>query len=204
MGQPTEISEGKVQLLVEGKDQKNFFEALLRHIGLQNNVQIQDYGGGDELHNFLPAFAKMPKFKSMKSIGIVRDAENSEQATFQSVQLSIRNANLISPSQVGTASSGNPTVTVLILPGGGRRGMLETIICRVFADKPIDNCIDDFFNCAQLLPDVSITSREKSRAYTYLATTSRPFHSVGVAAKAGVWDLDHPAFNEVRDFLSRL
>ena len=203
MGKAIEIKKSR-QLLVEGKDQKNFFEAFLQHVGLEELVQIQDYGGGNELRDFLTAFVKMPRFSTAESIGIVRDAENSESATFQSVQSSLQNANLCSPSQIGITTSGKPAVTVLILPGGGCSGMLETMLCRSFSGAAIDKCIDRFFNCARSLPNVSIANPDKSRAYAYLATTSKPYHSVGVAAKAGVWNLGHPAFQRVCAFLRRL
>lgn len=38
----------------------------------------------------------------------------------------------------------------------------------------------------------------------YLATTRDPHVSVGVAAKKGVWNFTHDAFNKIREFLSRL
>ena len=203
MGKPIEIEKPK-QLLVEGKDQQNFFEAFLQHIGIEELVQIQDYGGGNELRDFIAAFVKMRRFITVESIGIVRDAEMAAQSTFQSVQSSLRNAQLPSPSQVEIGSAGEPCVRVLILPGGGRRGMLETILCELFSGEPIDKCIDNFFNCAGSLPGVSITNPDKARTFAYLATTSNPHHSVGVAAKAGVWNLDHSAFDKIGDFLRSL
>ena len=36
--------ESEVQLLVEGNDQRNFFEALVEHLAL-DHIQIQDFGG---------------------------------------------------------------------------------------------------------------------------------------------------------------
>ena len=36
---PTEISKDKL-LLVEGNDQRNFLEALLKHIGITDDIQI--------------------------------------------------------------------------------------------------------------------------------------------------------------------
>ncbi len=68
--------ESKIQLLVEGKDQLNFFEALIEHLSLEN-VQIQDFGGVDELRSFLPALVNMPNFHEIvESIGIVRDVDS--------------------------------------------------------------------------------------------------------------------------------
>ena len=52
-----EINKAK-QLLVEGKDAKIFFEALLSNLDI-TEIQIQNYGGIDELKGFLNQFSKV-------------------------------------------------------------------------------------------------------------------------------------------------
>ena len=203
MGLPTGISKEK-QILVEGNDHRNFFEAFVEHLGLTGEMQICDFGGVDQLRSFLAAFVKMPNFNSVTGIGIVRDAEASEDAAFRSVQSSLRNANLPVPEAVARPAGGDPRVAVLILPGDGKPGMLETVLCRTFAGEDTSRCIDDFFQCVEELPHLAIGNPDKARAFAYLATERSPHHSVGVAAKAGVWDLDHAAFNDIRDFLNGL
>ena len=203
MGLPTGLSRRK-QLLVEGNDQRNFFEAFARHLGLADAVQVCNFGGIDELRGFLAAFVRMPDFGSVGSVGIVRDAEGSEDAAFRSVQSSLDNANLPVPPAVGKPVDENPRVAVLILPGGGNPGMLETILCRSLEGEDTSSCIDDFFQCVEDLPGKTIGKPDKSRAFAYLATRPEAHHSVGVAAKAGVWNLDHPAFSEIQDFLNGL
>ncbi len=114
MAQSERIERPK-QLLVEGNDQRNFFEALIKNLSLPD-IQIQNYGGGDELRAFLPAFVKAPNFDSISSLGIVRDAERSAPSAFQSVQGSLGKVSLPVPSKTGARQSGNPDVSVLILP----------------------------------------------------------------------------------------
>ncbi len=203
MGQPTQIAKTG-QLLVEGNDLRNFFEAFVDHCELSDTLQIQNFGGVNELRNFLKAFVKMPGFSTVRSIGIARDAEQGENAALQSVRSSLNNAELPMPTEVGVQIAGSPTVRVLILPGGGDPGMLETLLCRTFVNQGVNRCIDEFFACADALPGVSICRHEKARARAYLTTTKNPHHSIGVAAKSGVWDLDHAAFNDVRAFLASL
>ena len=94
-------------------------------------------------------------------------------------------------------------MSVLILPGDGDDGMLETLLCRTFADSPVDACIQGFFECAESL-DIPISRPEKSRARAYLAATPDPQVSVGVAARLGHWNFDHEAFLGVRRFLGDL
>lgn len=203
MGLPTGLSKPK-QLLVEGNDQRNFFEAFARHLGLADAVQICNFGGVDQLRTFLAAFVKMPDFGSVRSVGIVRDAEDSEDAAFRSVQSSLGNANLPVPDAIADPVDENPRVAVLILPGGGNPGMLETVLCRSLEGEDTSRCIDDFFRCVEDLPGMAIDKPDKSRAFAYLATRPNAHHSVGVAAKAGVWDLDHAAFSDIENFLNGL
>ena len=192
-----------IQLLVEGNDPRNFFEAFVEHLSLAN-IQIQNFGGVSELGGFLRALVNAPGFQTVQSLGIVRDAETSAGGAFQSVQSALRNAVLPVPDSPAERTDTNPAVAVLILPGNNRQGMLETLLCESFADDPVEECIDDFFKCVESLPDVSIERADKARAHAYLTTKPNPHFSVGVAAKNDYWDLNHSVFNSVRDFLQTI
>ena len=193
-----------IQLLVEGNDQRNFFEAFIEHLSL-DNIQIQNFGGVDQLRGFLLALVNAPGFReTVQSVGIVRDAETSAQAAFQSVQSSLGNAGLPVPNRPEDRAGSSPAVTVLILPGDNSPGMLETLLCQSFTGTPEEACINAFFDCVQAIPAVSISNPDKARAYAYLTTKPNPHHSVGMAAKQSHWDLNHHVFNHVRQFLMAL
>lgn len=170
-----------------------------------DNVQIQNFGGITQLRDFLEGLVGATGFRDVvKSIGIVRDAETSAAGAFQSVQSSLKNAALPVPNRPERRRDTSPAVTVLILPGNNQQGMLETLLCESFADTPENDCIKAFFACVDALPNASIKRPEKARAHAYLTTKSDPHLSVGVAAKQNYWDLDHPIFDRVRDFLKTL
>ena len=203
MAEQTRI-EKPIQLLVEGKDQLNFFEAFIRREELQNDMQVRNFGGVNQLRGFLLALVDSPGFETVVSMGIVRDAENCAEAARQSVRDSLRNAGLPVPEDADGRDDG-PVVQILVLPGeGSEAGMLETLLCRSVADKPVNECIEDFFGCANGLPEVDVRRPDKARAQAYLATLPEPQVSVGVAAHKGYWPLDHDAFAEVRNFLAGL
>ena len=203
MPKPTGI-KSEIQLLVEGNDQRNFFEAFIDHLSLEN-IQIQNFGGVSELRNFLEGLVSATGFRQIvQSLGIIRDAETSAGSAFQSVQSSLRNAELPVPDSPAKRTGISPAVTVMILPGDNRSGMLETLLCESFADTSVDPCIDDFFACVENLSDVSIKNPDKARAHAYLITKPDPHFSVGVAAKKDYWNLDHRVFGNVRDFLQRI
>ena len=192
-----------IQLLVEGNDPRNFFEAFVEHLSLAD-IQIQNFGGIYELRGFLRALVNAPDFQTVQSIGIIRDAETSAERAFQSVQSSLERAKLPVPDSLAERTDTSPAVTVLILPGDSRQGMLETLLCESFADTSVDHCINDFFKCVESLPDVSIERSDKARAHAYLTTKPNPHFSVGVAAKNDYWDLNHSVFSTVRNFLQTI
>lgn len=203
MPQPAAIKSA-TQLLVEGNDQRNFFEAFTRHLSI-SNVQIQNFGGVNELRDFLEGLVSATGFReTVQSIGIVRDAEMSARGAFQSVQSALSNAALPTPNRPAERTGTSPAITVLILPGDDRQGMLETLLCESFAATPVEDCIDDFFKCVESLPDMSINRPDKARAHAYLTTKPNPHFSVGVAAKNDYWNLDHSVFSPVRDFLQTI
>ena len=203
MPQPTAIKSA-IQLLVEGNDQRNFFESFTSHLSIAN-VQIQDFGGVTQLRDFLEGFVGATGFReTVQSLGIVRDAETSAGGAFQSVQSALSNVALPAPKNPAERTDTSPAVTVLILPGDNRQGMLETLLCESFADTSVEHCIDDFFKCVESLPDMSIERSDKARAHAYLTTKPNPHFSVGVAAKNDYWNLDHSVFSTVRDFLQMI
>ncbi len=203
MPEPNTI-ESRIQLLVEGNDQRNFFEAFIDHLSLAD-IQIQNFGGVTDLRPFLSILVKRSGFReTVQSVGIVRDAETSAQAAFQSVQSSLENAGLPVPNQPERRAGSSPAVTVLILPGDNSPGMLETLLNETFANTPEEACINAFFECVEDSSGVPIQRPHKARAQAYLATKPEPHLSVGVAAKRDYWNLNHPVFNRVRQFLTAL
>ena len=138
--------EHEILLLVEGKDACNFFDTLREHLDLAD-VVVRDFGGVGQLRLYLAGLVSAPGFRNVRRLGIVRDAEISDdpartaERAFQSVQSALDNAGLpvpARPAQFIEPGANRPAVAVLILPGGDREGMLETLLCRTFADTPVD------------------------------------------------------------------
>ena len=203
--------EHEIVLLVEGKDAYNFFDTLGEHLEL-TDVGVRDFGGVGQLRRYLAGLVSAPGFRSVRRLGIVRDAETSDdpartaERVFQSMQSALENAGLpvpARPAEFTDPHADRPEVAVLILPGGDREGMLETLLCRTFAGTPVDRCIDDFLRCVEESNEPS-RRPDKARAHAYLATKPQPHVSVGVAAQKGYWNLDHAALDGVRGFLTSL
>jgi len=200
---PTSISQPK-QLLVEGQTAKYFFEAMQDHLGLED-IQLQNFGGIDELRGYLKALRNTPYFEEeVISLGIIRDAEDNPAGAFQSVCNALHQANLSIPSQPEIPAGNDPQINVLILPGAARAGMLETICLESLRNLPVIACIDQYFECIAKSQIPTPNNMDKARVQAFLAAQERPGLLLGQAAKCGYWPWDSPAFHHVRQFLQAL
>jgi hypothetical protein len=204
-----------IQLAVEGISALYFFRALLRSINIINQIQIQNFGGNEELENFLLALKNTGDFNTVVSIGIIRDAESNHPSNaFKSVCSALRDVELYQPSQPEKFEGANPRIGVLILPNANECGMLETLCLQSVSNDPAIKCIEDYLdclrsNCLQEPIDES-HNIHKARVQAFLA--SRTFLSpkrrniwlLGQAADKGDWQWDSPAFDHVKLFLTSL
>lgn len=205
--------ESAVQLLVEGNDERNFFKAFIDHHSKKlsiEDIQIQNFKGGTQFDAFLRSFVNLSGFhEKVRSIGIVRDAEDSAKGAFKSVQGALKNTGLPAPDCPERREVNDRlAVEVLILPGSYHtKGMLETLLCESFAGTKIDGCISEFFQCVTPLLEEPIMEhrKDKARAFAYLTTRPKPPHSsMGLAVERRYWDPNHEVFDGIREFLKRL
>lgn len=226
------IPEGTSRLLlVEGKEDKEFFIQLHSHLKFPERIPwILKYEGKDKLKDklseFLYQLIRVPNsnFKQVSQIGIVRDADYGTDA-FQSVQTAIKNANANSPRQLPVPrtviepSEGSPKVSVLILPSEKRDGMLEDLVLDALNDDPITPCVDDFFTCLKNRKVEIVQERlSKARVRVFItgknvdrqATVSDDTDKLRLSDiyKMSWWRGDafwkHESFDEAKAFLRQL
>ena len=204
-------------LLVEGKDDKRFLEALARHLG-ETGITVEIYGGKPNLGNRLVNLAGRLNDFIDPSIGIVRDADNSSQSAFDSVAGSLRRAGMPTPDgPMALIERDGLRISVLILPPDDEQGELENVCLRSVAGSRELECVEDYLNCLESLePAIAANQMAKAKLHSYLAigpvrttddgniTRRRPALRLGEAAEAGVWDWTSPAFQRVTEFLLNL
>ena len=144
---PEPIVEHK-QLLVEGRADQEFFNALLRHLGI-GDIEVKSYGGKESFRRFLNVFVRAPSFDEIQSLGIVRDADDSATSAFQSIQDSLISVNLPAPDRALTPASGSPRVDVFIMPNNADTGALEDLCLRALEGDPAMQCVSEFMQCIQ-------------------------------------------------------
>ena len=206
---PAKIVQPRL-LLVEGNDDRHFFQRLLGRRQTPN-VQIIEYGGTAQLGNFLantlvidPTFSEL-----VEIVGVVRDADRDYQSAFDSVQGSLRHASLPVPNAPMTTANGaldgaDIRVSVYIMPDNGSRGDLETLCLKAVRDAPAAPCVDRYFECLQSIGHVP-RQESKARLRAFLASNpGNPTLRTGDAIAAGVIPWNGPAFAGVHQFLDML
>lgn len=198
---PKPIREKKV-LAVEGKDEVNFFEALLKHLGIAG-FEIRDVGGKDQFKKKLPALVHTSGFSDVEVLVVVRDAEGDADAAFDSVRNVLRDQRLEPPDRINQFSNGNPRIGVFIMPGNSDTGMLEDLCLKTVGEHPAMECVNAFIDCASGLNNPP-KIMAKAKAQVFLAAMPKIANSVGVGAQKGYWNFNSDELNDLRSFMDTL
>ncbi len=200
------ISEEKLRiektklLLVEGKDEEEFFSAVADRLSVED-LQIAGIAGKDRIRQNLKALVVDPGFREVVSLGVVRDADANPGGAFASVKDALSAAGLPCPRVPTRPAKGPPKVNVMILPSSAKKGSLEDLCLQTITDDPAAGCVDDLFDCLVRDGVKAPKALSKARVRAFLATRQNPTLPLGLAAQRGYWPLDHEALQEIRDFL---
>jgi hypothetical protein len=197
-GTPSENAQRRfVLLLGEGKDELNFFTALVKHLGLTAFIKVEQYAGKPKLAAFLSALPARTDFPNLRTIGITCDADEDYESTLKSVQSSIQKANFPEHIQIKTH----------ILPGKDKCGALEALVLKfVEESSPVWDCVERFTECVEPKDKspLSLTETDKRRIHAWLSTLPKPDLRLGEAALKSLIPFDHSAFKPITDFLKSL
>lgn len=205
-------SKSKKLLLVEGSTDERFFNSFNENLTI-DDIVVESYEGKSNLNTkYLAALMGRTGFDAVESLGIIRDADNSAENAFRSVQSSIADSGLPVPPSLtnrrAVANEGDAwmplMVSVFILPDNKNPGELETLLCRTL-DSDIAKCIDNFMKCAGRTATGEPPSKpDKARVAAYIAVQKKAPHSLAVSAQQGVWDFDHDELSSIGEFLRGL
>lgn len=202
---PIQIVASNV-LLVEGLDEKHFFEALLNKLDLtDSSVKVIPVNGTGNFQHQLDALVLSPDFNAIQRLGIVRDADQNHESAFQSLVDLLRRYNLNWPSYPNTFSeSGTPRIGIFLMPGNCAEGMLENLCLRSVATTPLMECVESFMQCASSKTTEMPRIDAKAKAHAYLSIMPVTVGSVGLGSKQGYWDFDHECMATLVDFVQQL
>lgn len=204
-GRPSLRIDSDRLLLVEGRDEVNLFYALIQHCLVDEpKVQVIDVGGKNNFQRNLKtlhtAFRTHP---ALRSIGVVRDADDNAEGAFKSVCNHLRNVGYEPPQGHGQFSDSVPSIGVFIVPNGTECGAIETLCRRSREGDNVAKCVDEYLSCLDEHKAMKSANIDKTFAHAYLAAMEDPVARVGEGARQGVWDFESPAFAELSEFLRK-
>jgi hypothetical protein len=198
--------ENENVLAVEGNDEKNFFEVLLRTMNIPN-VQIIDVGGKDNFKNKFPVYIQSEgALAKIKNIGFVRDAEQLEaQSAFDSICSVLRKYALPCPTELRKIIRRNDKkVNIFIMPNNNNCGMLEDLCIAAIKDTDVFTCVECFVKCYEGKIEKGKYNLAKAKILAYLSTRTPIVNALGLAAKQGIFDFTKPCFDDIKKFLKEL
>ena len=193
-------------LFVEGKDEKEFFGALLHFVRI-DNVQVIDVGGKDNFKNrFFGYIQSEGALEKIRNIGFVRDAEMLEaKSAFDSVCSVLKKYAFPCPDECCKLVEGDgKRVSVFIIPNNNSCGMLEDLCVDSIKGTDVFSCVEGFINCYKSKIEHGKFNIAKATILAYLSTRTPIVNSVGVAAQKNVWDFEKPCFDDIKRFLKEL
>ena len=205
------INSKKV-IAVEGKDERNFFDALLRHMNI-TDFDIRDLGGKDQFPKKLPALLKARGFyladgsSFVTHLAIIRDKDEDE--AFKSIATIVTKAGIKPPTKHSEFSNGNPKVGIFIMPGKTVDGtMLEDLCLKTVEKHHAMACVNEFASCISALEptpkNIPKAKVQVFKAQVFLAAQPDIVNSVGLGAQKKYWDFESSALDELKKFLIQL
>ena len=198
----TDIIHQKKVLAVEGKDEVNFFRALLKYMKI-TNFEVREVGGKRQFKTKLPALVRIRGFSDVEVLAVVRDADNDAKVAFNSIRNILKKEKLKPPNQVNQFSNGTPKIGIFIMPGNYDAGMLEDLCLKTVKNHPAMACTKSFIDCVSKLekPPKNIA---KAKAQAFLAAMPEIANSVGVGAQKGYWNFDSEELTDLKLFIDNL
>ncbi len=206
--EPPQKFEKPFLLAVEGRDEREFFDALLKYLGL-GGVQLWEVGGKSKFGTFLKSIRTTPGYDDqanhVRAIGIIRDADQDPHAAFSSLCSDLQAARLPIPSTAFGWAGQDLRIGIAILPDANTTGMLEDLCLASIQNDPALYCGDAYFECLSgSSPYEPPKNPVKARLLAYLASKPETDPRLGLATQKGYWSWGHPAFDEIKQFLLNL
>lgn len=193
-------------LLVEGNDDQGVFQKLIEEIRV-DDIQVHSMGGKDNFRTpNLKSIINTPGFREVKSLGIVRDADENANNTFGSIRAILRKCGLPEPKQPMEIISASLKVGVLVIPPGATKGEIEDICLTAIKEYNEIECIENYFRCLKEKLPLEKFPRDLSKAkiQAFLASREKSVPHLGIAAQRGYFPFDQKVFEEVKNFIRLL
>ena len=185
--------------VVEGIEERRFWEAFLRRVWGRLDIQVLDTDGKDDINGFLPGLVRAPGFSRVRWLGIAQDADDNAAGAFRRVSGALSRAGLAAPAGAwALATSKLPHLAVMVWPDGRQSGDLETMLLDALVAAPSFSCVEDFFSCLTRAGTGPRRQLAKARLNAYLASLDPPHLRLGEAMESGVLSFPPTALARLR------
>ena len=203
---PSEIKENSL-LLVEGKDECNFFKSLLKTMKI-DSIEIKDVGGKEQFADRISSVKNIRGFSKVTKLGFVRDAEdNYAKSSFDSVCHYLNLNGIVAPKNIGKVENiGKYKIGIFIMPNNKDKGMLESLCLQSIKNEHCYKEMEAYIECLKEFYKNSkkTFNIDKAKSQVYLASKVPIQNSLGLGALNGHWDFESSSFYEIKTFLNNL
>lgn len=200
-------------LLCEGRDAEGFLinylgsKAVARNQRFSNEIQVLDFGGNENLSNFLMSLKNMDKFDKVTSLAIIRDAEKDYTKACQEVSSSLKRCGFVFSETCGSWAHDDTGLSVgfMLFPLNNSEGTLEDLCLRILAEKDnkeILSSIDTFLETMELSFERRYHRIHKNKLHMYLSSSDEYVTMpLGLASSAGAFDWNSSELEPLKRFL---
>lgn len=196
-------------LLVEGKDEINFFKALCKYLNI-DDIQIIETGGKEKLKSELPAVLLMRNFENVESVAVIQDADNSLDSAVDSIKYLLSKHKLPVPEgHTSFKTTSGMKCGIFIMPGNRESGMLENLVLDTVDGHLVKIESDKYIDALRikLTDDGTLKfpqNEHKARLHAYLAGMEKHVSSLGLATQKGYFNLDSEHLDDIKTFLQSI
>ena len=206
MSKPEPITQKKL-LLAEGRDAELFLVWAGRHFRPERDFQVMNFGGIKELTNFLKLLANDESYDdNVETIVVARDAEMDAKAAIDSIQNSMKQADMPVPKKPFEYTQESSLKTAfMIFPGPEyQSGRLEDLCLLTVENDPLLECVDDYLECAKAKGE-QLPRIHKSKLHCFLAgKKDYAGLPIGLASCEKAWDIDHLALEPFKRIIQEM
>jgi len=190
-------------LVVEGYSDLLFYAEVLEKVGRHGQVFIKEIGGNSDLKNKLETLVT-PSLLTKVALGFIMDADTEPAQTRQSLEELLSRLTQQSVMD-GKWTNAIPKIGLLVVPGGGARGEIETLVWNSWAKDPANGsqkqCVEDYVKCMSSA-GIRAHSPDKGLIGALLALRSDEDPRLGPGTRTNVFDLGRLELESLRAFLS--
>jgi hypothetical protein len=205
--QPNTKITNKFLLLVEGKDEIEFFNALFKYMNI-DGVQIHEVEGKNNFSKNIKQIKDSPDdgFSIVTNLGIIRDADDNAKAAFDSICYHLNQNKIAPPKNIGIVENiDKRKIGIFIMPNNKDNGMLETLCLESIESTCCYKEMNIYIECLQnLYKNNKSFNVDKAKSQVYLASKIPMKNRLGLGAEAGHWNFNHSAFIKIKTFLKEL